>query len=564
MKRSTQALLHLPARALLPALVLFLAQVACDDTTAVNGDGQVQADTSSGSDAGVDSAAPDSGGPLANVYKISPLEDKQQTSVVPLKEITDPQGLMTGKRANVYNCMPDPGGQKIEYQYGGMKLSGILCTPRKTAKPGQDGSYLHITPPAQDTAANDAFTEVMMYHHVTTYHGHLTKDLGLTHIKDKPLKCIVNLQGKINLLGDRWTGMPNAAFMPKESGDLLKQLGIDLLGGEDAIVFGFNNIPGYGTPANFSWDASVIYHEYTHYSIGGALWMPAKDKYGVDPTPKGLNEALADYFPASFLEISTLGKYALGSSARDLKRDLRCPGHIVGEEHRDGEIASGALWAARQILTAQVADKAYWNAIISFSARTNFDEAAQAFLAEIKKVAPTKHAAVQKIFADRGFWGCVRLQDHKDITKPTSYGPGYTNKAYAPTEFVNGVPGFMQYKVALKDTTKEVTIEYHPGSAGTMGIGARRDNVALALQKGSAPITWSYTTGKAVSSAKTVLQGVPLGTTGYKLVLSGDCITKDGLVYQYINNGVNAAAVHKVIVTQSDTKTNTTDNFTGC
>ncbi len=511
-------------------------------------------------DRGPDGAAPDAGGPLANVFRVSPTEDKGKTQVVALRDLKGSGAELTGKWADVYNCMPDPGGEKITVDLAGVKMSGTVCTQRKTARPGADGSYLQITPPADHTAGDDAFTEVMMYHHVTTYHDHLAGDFGLTHLGDGPLRCIVNLQGRVSLLG--WLGLPNAAFIPAESGELIKQLGVDLLQGEDAIVFGFNNFAGAST--NFSWDASVIYHEYTHFSVGDALYLPASDAYGVNPTPKGLNEGLADYFAASFLDISTLGGYALGSSARDLTRDLRCPEHLVGEEHRDGEVASGALWAARKVLGAQVADQAYWDASVGFTARTTFDEAAVAFLDEIKQVAPQQHGAVKKIFTERGFLGCVRLTDHVDLAAGAAYGPGYPARSSGLTGFDAVVPGYVQYRVALKPSTREVTIEYHPVSGALLGFGGTRGDVSLLLKKGSSPITWTYPAAGARHDADGLLKGEPLGSTGYKLVLSGDCLTGAGLVYQLYNKGSLPGALTMVQVTLSDTKTNTSDNFSGC
>jgi hypothetical protein len=558
---------------LLLGLVSCLALTAgCGQSTPVDPDGSGNQDGGAADGGGSpDSAAQ---GPLANVFRVSPIEDNNRTTVVPLRHLTDPAGKLTGEWATVYNCMPDNSGKPVTFYYGGMTIKGTICTLKQTAAPGSDGNYLQIKPPAKATVGNDPFTEVMMYHHITTYHDYLSRLMGQAlgsqkpHIDGKSLRSIVNLQGRVELVGNRWVGLPNAAFFPKESSTLLSQLGVDLLAGQDAIVFGFNNLKDDpllallaalmgGLPAvNFSWDASVIYHEYTHYGIGKALWSPAKDKYGLDPTPRGLNEALADYFPSSYLELAKLGRYALGNSARDLSRDLKCPGHIVGEEHRDGEVASGALWAARKVLGAATADQALWNAIVTFTARTNFNQAATAILAEVKKVAPSKHDAVKKIFEGRGFLGCVRLVDHRDLGGPlVVYGPSYGGTASAPADFLEGAPSHLQYRVALQAGVKELTIEYTP-SAG---------DVYVALKPGSGPILWDYTTGRAKHDARVVLQGQkPSGNGPHKLVISGDCLSDKGLVYQLINKGSAAGRLRLVKVTRSTTKTNTSDNFTGC
>ena len=559
MTRQTQTLMVLCCVAALLLAPACSDTLATEDSAPPQGDGGVTKDT----------LKPDSPGPMANVYKVNPIVDKKETSKVKLAHITGAKGNLTGKWADVYNCMPEKGGKKLSLDFSGIKFTGTMCTLKQTALPGKDGTYLHITLPKVDTAGNDAFAEIMMYHHVTTFHDHLRNSFGLKHLDKQSLKSVVNLQGYVDMF-QKWVGLPNAAFMPKESTQLLKQYGIEMFKDSDTIVFGYNNLMPTMGSVNFSYDASVIYHEYTHYTIGSALWMPAKDKYGLDPTPRGLNEALADYFPSSYLSDPKLGAYALGTSARDLTRDLRCPAHIVGEEHRDGEVASGALWAARKLLTAKVADKAYWNAIITFTATTNFDQAATAFLDELKKVAPADQvAAVKKLWQQRGFLGCVRVMKHKDYSGTATYGPGFGGSSTAPSDFVSGVPGYIQYKLDVADTTKEITVEYVPMSGGMFGVGGGLGDVSVALKTGDKPIVWEYTTGKAVNDSQKTLKGATVkdttgNPTGYKLVLSGDCVKKGTLVYQFINNAAGAGGMSKVKISQSATKTNTTDNFTGC
>jgi hypothetical protein len=504
-------------------------------------------------------------GPWANVYKINPTDDNKKTTQVQLADLTGTKLKLTGKWTDTYNCLPESSGEKITIPLLG---SGVLCTVKKKAAAGSDKTFLQITPPSSDIVGNDAFAEVMMYHHVTTIHDHFSKDFGLTHIDSKSLRSIVNLQGKADLLGDTWIGLPNAAYVPKDSSDILKQLGIDLGNGDDVIVFGFNNyLPSTMMPqVNFSYDASVIYHEYTHYAIGEALWSPGEDKYGLDPSPKGLNEGLADYMASSFLGKSKLGSYALGSQARDLSRSYKCPDHIVGEEHNDGEIASGALWEARTLIGAKVLDQAIWNAVLTFQKDTTFEDAATAILAEIKKVDPTHESALKTIFEDHGMIGCTRLVDYKDFSASlTGVSPGYSGTSSAPTVFSStGVPAYLQYKLTVESDTKEITIVYTPVSGGMYGIGGTLGDVSVALLPGSDPITYDYTSGKAVSAATAVLDGTKQGTTALKLVISGDCVKAGDLVFQFIANGTADGSITSVTITQSSTVTNTTDNFTGC
>ncbi len=502
-------------------------------------------------------------GPWASVFKWSPTAENRKTTQVKLTNITDPAGKLTGKYVNAWNCIQDEKGQKINLDLGGMKISGIICTQKQIAVPDKDGTYLAHKPPSSDISGKDAFAEVMMYHHVNTFHDHLSKTFALSHLDKQSLLAIVNLQGKANILPG-WVGLPNAAFIPKSSSSLLKQFGVDLLKGKDGIVFGYNNL--MSPYANFAWDAGVIYHEYTHYAIGNALWRPAADKYGVDPTPKGLNEAMADYMPCSFTGNSKMGEYALGNSARDLTRNVKCPDHIVGEEHVDGEVASAALWAARGVLGKDILDKAIWKAAITFTMSTNFDEASAAILDEVKKLAPTKHDAVKKIFVDRGFLGCVRVRTHKDLTG-SRRGPGYPGTSSGVTAYagLGWIPGYLQYRIKVLDTTKELTITYRPESGGMMGVGGTKGDVSVALKRGGQPITYTFKSGTlSAQDYDQVLKGGDDGKGGYKLVLSGKCLTKGDLIYQFINNGAQAGHVSSLSVTQSPTKTNTTDNYVTC
>ena len=157
--------------------------------------------------------------------------------------------------------------------------------------------------------------------------------------------------------------------------------------------------------------------------------------------------------------------------------------------------------------------------------------------------------------------GCIRLKDHVDFE-------GQGGLAYPDSmagTFPDGTPGYMQFRVAVQDATKELTIEYVPAGGSFMGIplGGVKGDVWVALSKGSAPITYDYSTGKAVSSAHVVLKGADSGS-GYKLVLSGDCISKGDLVLQFVNRGVDGGTLSRVKVTQNTQVTRTTDNFTGC
>jgi len=504
-------------------------------------------------------------GPLANVYRVNPVEDSHLTQVE-LRHLRDPHGPLLGDYVNVWNCVADEDGEQAAVKMGGLTLSGRLCTPLQKARPGDDGTFRHIGRPAEDTDGTSSFGEVMMYHHVTTIHDHYS-GYGLTHI-DKPVKAIVNLQGYVDAFG-KWVGFPNAGYFPMEQTQLIEQLlGVDLLKGEEAIAFGYNNLSPQIDNVNFSFDAMTIYHEYTHYVIGGnRLVEAAVDRYGIDASPLALNEAFADYFPSSYLNTSKAGgTYTLGHLARDLSQDFRCPDHLTGESHIDGEVASGAFWALRALLGADLTDRVLWNAVLTFGKNTSFEQAGQAILDEVRTLAPRHLASAEKILTERGVIGCTRLKVHQDYDNNgpmASYSPVIEGTQAAPVQFADGVPGFVQYRVSLERTTREVTIEYSPVFSAAAGMGGARGDVSVALRRGSAPITYDYGSGKAVSSAQIVLKGDPSDELSYRLVLSGSCVDGGDLVFQFVSHEPEAGYITKVKVTQRPTAMGPS-NFDGC
>ncbi|MCA9668185.1 MAG: M36 family metallopeptidase [Myxococcales bacterium] len=534
--------------------------VACDSESPQSDSGPAP-DTTSAPDAAKNV------GPLANVFLRSPTEDNNKTTQVTLKHLTDKDGLLTGKYANVYNCTNKTGGDKFNVNLGALQLSGTLCVVEKTVKPGDDGSYLHVEP-AKATDGSDAFAELMMYHHVTTIHDYFKDTLGVTH-RDDSLRSVVNIQAYIDLLG-RWMGFLNAAYVPKEQGTFLSSFGIDINKGEDAIIF------FQADNVDTAYDATVIYHEYTHAVTSALVTGTAPDAYGLDPTPIGFNEGMADYFAASFLDTSRIGKHALGALGRDLANQNKCPADIIGESHQDGLIAGGALWEVRSKLGREIVDQAVLSAAVAFSNDTTFEQAAKAIVDEIKSLAPGKEVDAQKIFEDRGLLGCNRLQDYKEIVAaPGQLSPFIPSaQQLAPQVsplFITGstiaIPGFMQRRVAIAETTKEITIEWAAsaggGAFGPLGGPAGDVTLSVALKKGSDAITYDYASGKAVSDAHVVLPGVKDGNS-YKVVISGACVAKGDLVFQLINTGQAGGQLARLKVTQSDTVTNTASNFDSC
>ena len=83
----------------------------------------------------------------------------------------------------------------------------VSCVPEQKAKPGPDGTYLHIVPPATPAEDDGRFAEVMMYHHMQVIHDYFKETFAFTGL-DFPLDAVVNLTIDV---GGTWRSFPNAA-----------------------------------------------------------------------------------------------------------------------------------------------------------------------------------------------------------------------------------------------------------------------------------------------------------------------------------------------------------------
>ncbi len=542
---------HHTSRLLVAAVPLALA--ACGDDATSTAAPDVTADAAASDDATAEDAAapdaapPDDGPPKALVYRVDPLTTPTPETVG-LEHLASEAGELTGLYARVRSCTPDKArGQVVPVDFGGLSLTLTTCVPESIARPEADGDYDHIAPPAAEGDPDDAFSEVMMYHHMQVIHDFFKDVHGLTD-RDAPLDAITNVQAHVDLC-DSWTKIANAAFIPKES---LAELpfGIDLGIDGDAIVFS-------GTDTrNFAFDAAVIYHEYTHAMLGATrLNAVFADGQGLNNLPGALNEAYADYFAGAITNASAVGNYALndlgtfavcgfplgsgGNLARDMANTRTCPDDLTAEVHADSEIFSSALWQIRTELGAVDADRVILAGVLSLTNASDFQVAAEATIDAARDLlGEAAEAQVQAAFEARTILGCARVLP---AARVGARGLALTlepNNAFQPNPYPNYTPGYLQvgFAVPAGATRVELALEF-----GAAQPGAPAPSVELALKPGGEPVTYTFGLG-----AGSVRHDAPvtLTVTSGKATLEaadGETLAEGAWVFSIHNKGDGAS-----------------------
>lgn len=515
--------------------------------------------------------SPPLSGPWARLYPVSPAEGPAD-ALVELAHLTADDGRLEGEFARVRNCVPDlEGGQKIPVQLGAATLTVTTCRPEATVFPDERGTYLGLAPPATPADDDGRFAELMMYHHMQVVHDYFKGVHGLTE-RDHPLDALVNVQAHIDLC-DQWAKLPNAAFIPEESMSELP-FGLDLGVDGDAIVFS-------GTDAkNFSFDATVIYHEYTHAILGAdRLSGVFADAQGLNNLPGALNEAYADYFATTLIDSSTLGAYSLndlgefaicgiplgsgGNQARDLDNAYRCPADLTGEVHADSELFSAVLWEMRAELGAEPADRVILAAVLELTQTSDFTEAALATIDQAGELLGAEVGGyVEEMFRSRGLVDCERV-----LPVGLIGARGLPVQLYSPEDFGAAnpfgdfVPAAMQFSLDVPGGARSLTLTltFSEGGLGSLLGGGGEVAADVAFKRGAGAILYRAGRGGPIHAADAVIAMDP---ETRQVTLSGACLEAGPLVFSVHNKG-GATALSKVEVSTSLTAA-PTSNFDSC
>lgn len=477
---------------------------------------------------------------MAKVYINDPTTDSKATTLVPLRPPTSADGKLTGAFAQVFNCLPEEGGEPIKR--GGFAI-GSLCHEVQTAVPAADGSYLQVAPPADDKEMGDPFAELMMYYHVNQIHDYFHDQFGLTDL-NYPVYALVNVT--ISVFGG-WQGFPNAAFMPKEA---FAQFNLPPRE-KGAIVF------GQYQSTDFSYDASVIYHEYVHAMVGTTRLLGVLiDSYGLDNLPGAMNEGFADYFSCSLRDSPVIGSYALAFAGEHAKRDLsiarKCPDDLTTEIHADGKIIGSGLWEIRKALGRDTADGIILAALQQFSQQTNVDAASKLILAEAKKVSAEIGAKVKTALEAHGMLQCVRAKKLEDFSVGNSvdkvpYAIESPNSMGGGPKFVDGLPGFVQFFVDVPSDAKAVQIRWKAeAQSGAFGGGGPDPSIGLAIRKGKAPQINLFDGGSILADAKVKPVVDPNNKNARVITLTGNCINSGSKLFMMLLNSGGKGAMTEI------------------
>ncbi|MEE2757831.1 MAG: M36 family metallopeptidase [Myxococcota bacterium] len=499
--------------------------------------------------------------PLASVYLNDPTTDEGTLSEVTVEKSAHPEGALTSPWVQVFNCLNEEGGVVAMPDVGGFNISIALCNEVQTVRPDPDGHYLSIAPPDQDSDPNDQFAEIMMYHHVNQAHDYFKDVHGFAEL-DYPLPALVNVQIQVdpplpflNPGPDGWIGLSNAAFFPKEAWrQFASQFGLPPRD-SDSIVF-------FQGDLDFAYDSRVIYHEYTHAVVGtNRLSVGAVlDEYGLDMSPRSMNEGLADFFAASISNDPVIGKYVgvMGLGLRDLSNVKICPDDTVDEVHAQGEIIGSTLWSLREAVGSEIAESIAYLALEQFTYGTNHAAAAALMLGVAADFGPDVEAQAADIFARHGFGSCERSLGWSRFNAGRNALPHLVEgtQSAGVSGFVDGVPAFKQFHVRPQDGTSAVRLSWSVSAGGQgpvpgFGGGGSASPLSLMVRKDT-PI--AVTAGRPVQFDYEYKFTPALNGSNQALTLAANCLPDSGqkLHTLFLNPGASQVQITSMNVEYLD------------
>ncbi len=359
-------------------------------------------------------------------------------------------------------------------------------------------------------STEDKFAEAHMYYHVEKIYEYY-QDLGeyidssnppftdLQMVKDGgKLRSIVNFQtidlsdlGALMQPGPKpLVAFDNAFFAPSQGGI------IEMIIPGDSIVF------GQGTDLDFSYDADVIYHEFTHAVVDTvtSLMATLSDQYGLRNDPGSMNEGYADFFSSTNTGNPYMGEYSgprLGTPEntpmRDLSGDNTVPGDIIGEIHNDSLPWSSALWTIREKFTANGLhddiDAAIFEALTEAPEESTFDVMAQTTANVIGEwLDTTKESAKDFALAEFTTRGLIGSDRARTFTKGEKLDVCMLGSV---SELSPYTPGYFQMKIDVPAGQNEIFVDF--SSIATGGMAGATSVELFAKHDGALLFTYDTT-----------------------------------------------------------------------
>ncbi len=378
---------------------------------------------------------------LGRVYEQNP--NNGEIVDVELMNLDGDGSLLTGEYASAFRYVyPDSGAQ--------------------TAVPNSGEDFLY-DPSASQPDFEDPFCEVQLYHHVDRIATYFTETFGHEH-PQKPLPVYCNYHQNTDAEGNPQP-YDNAQF----TNDPVNPL---------RMVLQF----GQGSTADFSYDAAIVYHEFTHYVVHSVAFLDFQfgDIYGTTIMPLAIHEGTSDYFAATLTEDPNMSEYI--PIGRHLVNDMRCPDDMMGlEPHDDGEVIGGAFWAIREAVGPEIADAIIFRGLdliprdSSFRAFSEGIMTAAGDMVAAGTMTDEQRTSVQAVLDEKGISICDRFIPLEDGGEPmTAAVFGFIRfGACDLIAFIESLgyslPSAFQWTIDVPDTATTLTVHFDKQITGGEG-----------------------------------------------------------------------------------------------
>lgn len=457
----------------------------------------------------------------AEVFPSNPVKSPQLTSVT--LPLPDGATMLTDELVTAKNCVDTKMTKQLMIPGVPIPLNIHVCELQQKAI--ADAVSLDFgDKPAADTAPEDAFAELHIYHHTRAAYDYFRAFDPSFKVQDGPIDAVANLmlpagimEGDIAKAGDPnvpFEPFQNAFFAPASPGGGFSLQSIFGITGA-AMMF------GQGPNKDYAYDADVIYHEFTHAAVNATVAFVGtahRDKYGLSMSPGAMNEGISDYFAAAITGDPDVGEYAVldydpsGKAIRSLAGPDACPSHIGGQVHNDASLFSAGLWDLRIKLppaSQSDLDLAVYAAMVAApSGDLGYEDFAKLIVAEVQK-APGLGSAIatqlEAAFTSRGVLPeCARILDYKGevMQGPMAAGGGVTiwwglskSAASLGNNSLGYAPGIIQVRVPIPDNTESITVDFRGRTVSSQGgLGGPMGDFtpSVLVRVSEEPITFTY------------------------------------------------------------------------